>query len=196
MYLNRYVSVNSATFSLKMLNNEELYRFTVPGASPFFTEEPLRDANSICRVLRNFGREEPNKWAVESAIEFFSDDDCHIVFTLTFMQKFMAALKFDWDGYAVTRLSKYYPDVDLTELEPLFWEDFTDDKLFFYHRKDKSFWAYCCCLGIDPEFQLVKLGNKWTDIAANCPAGHLSQAQMENAKRRRGKENITSNKPG
>ena len=181
---------------LKMLTDEDAYRFTVPGVSPFFTEEPLRDAHSICRVLRSFGYDEPNKRNVESAVDFFSDDDCRIVFTLTFMQKFMAALKFNWDGHAVTRLSKYYPDVDLTELEPLFWEDFMDEILFFYHRKDKSFWAYNCGLSIDPEFQLVKLGNKWTDIATNYPVGHFSKAQSETAKRRRGKENMTSNERG
>src|SRR5271155_160416 len=63
---------------LKMLTDEDAYRFTVPGASPFFTEEPLRDAHSICRVLRSFGYDEPNKRNVESAVEFFSDDDCLI----------------------------------------------------------------------------------------------------------------------
>jgi hypothetical protein len=33
-------------------------------------------------------------------------------------------------------------------------------------------WAY-----IDPDFQPVQLGYKWTDVAENYPAGHFSKAE-------------------
>src|SRR5271168_574446 len=110
---------------------------------PIFPEETLRDAHSICEVLQNFGRDRPDDLDVESAHSLLStNDEFEIVFTLTFNQKFLAVLRFDWDAHAITRLSDYHPDIDLAELEPLLWDDFTGNSLIMYHPKDKSFWGY------------------------------------------------------
>jgi hypothetical protein len=65
-----------------------------------------------------------------------------------------------------------------------------------YHPKDKSFWGYSYHERIDAKLQLVLLGYKWTDVAENYPAGHFSKAEWEARKRRKGKENMTSKKPG
>src|SRR5271170_3565032 len=176
------------------LSDEDDYLLTTPGVSPAFPEEAVRDPQSICRVLQNFGRDQPNDRDVAYALEFFSASDLQIVFTLTFMQKFLAALKYDWDGHAVTRLPKYYPGLNLTELEPLLWEDDTMDTLIMYHGEDKSFWAYRYDRAIDPEFQLVQLGYKWTDVTENYPALHFSMAETETRKRRRKEEKMAPKK--
>jgi len=42
----------------------------------------------------------------------------------------------------------------------------------------------------------VLLGYKWTDVAENYPEVHFSKAETETRKRRKGKENMTSKKPG
>ena len=166
------------------LSSEDCDYFTNPGVSPFFPELPLRDYRVICRTLQNLGRDPPSTAVeVDFAEDFFADNGARIVFTHTFMQKCMTALRFEWDGHAVTRLSKYYPDVDLTELKPLLWEEVTSDTLIMYHRRDMSFWAYRCSR-VDPEFQLVRLGYSWTDVALEYPSLHFSLAEEETKKRR------------
>jgi hypothetical protein len=97
------------------------------------------------------------KEEADDALEFFSGQIA-IVFTLTFMQKHLACLEFDWDTYAITRLSKYHPGIDLTEMEPLLWDHFSKTWLIMYHPEDKSFWGYCERDDIDPYLQLVRLG--------------------------------------
>jgi hypothetical protein len=107
------------------LTNEDASYLTQPGVPPAFPGEPIEDSHQICRVLRTFaGRNKPSKEEVDLALEFFSDQIA-IVFTLTFMQKHLAALEFDWDTYAITRLSQYHPGIDLTEMEPLLWDHYT-----------------------------------------------------------------------
>ena len=150
--------------------------FTNPGVSPFSPELPLRDYRVICRTLQNLGRDPPSAVRVDFAEDIFANGDAQIVFAHTFMQKCMTALRFEWDGHAVTRLSKYYPDVGLTELEPLLWEEFTGNILIMYHRRDKSFWAYRF-FSVDPAFQLVRLGYAWTDIAWEYSSLHFSHAE-------------------
>ena len=105
-----------------------------------FPEEALRDVHSIYGVLQNFGRDRPDDLDVESAHSLLStNDEFEIAFTFTFIQKFLAALRFDCDTHAITRLSDYHPDIDLAELEPLLWDDFTGNSLIMYTRKTKVF---------------------------------------------------------
>ena len=147
------------------LSNANDYDLTTPSVSPAFPEEAIEDPQSICRVLQTFGGDKPDDLDVEEAIRLFSNDNFQVVFTLTFMQKLLAALKYDWDGHTISRLSKYHPGIDLAEMELLLWNEYTTDILIIYHREDKSLWGYRCDDYIDPDFQLVKLGYKWADIA-------------------------------
>jgi len=164
--------------------HEDTSYLTHPGVPPAFPEEPIEDPHQICRVLRTFaGRDKPSKEEVDLTLEFFSDQ-IGIVFTLTFMQKHLAALEFDWDTFAITRLSKYHPGIDLTEMEPLLWDHYTTTWLIMYHRVDKSFWGYCEDDDIDPDLQLVKLGYKWTDIALEYPCSYFTKAEEETRKRK------------
>ena len=175
-------------------SDEDDYSFTTPGVSPAFPEEALRCPHSIFQVLQNFGRDEPDKFDVAHAIEVFSDSNLKIVFTLTFMQKLLAALKYNWDGNALTRLSKYHPGINLTELEPLLWEDDMMDTVILYNLEDKSLWGYRDGEFVDPDFQLVQLGYQWTDVAINYPSLHFSRAERETAERRKRGEQMVQKK--
>jgi len=58
---------------------------------------------------------------------------------------------------------------DLTQLEPILWDNFAMDLLILYHPLEKSFWAWSVDKQLPPPRRLRFVGYKWTDIFLDWP---------------------------
>jgi len=119
--------------------------------------------------IKKLGRYRPSRELDKKASEEVASLDNHLdyVYCWTFLDKLDACERFGWgEHYKCLQRDCL---TDLTQLEPILWDNFAMDLLILYHPLEKSFWAWSVDKQLPPPRRLRFVGYKWTDIFLDWP---------------------------